>query len=698
MGRDPPEIIELFIMWNNTKKILTSTKVYPIALLLLCLIGFGGLISSLGFYWDDWPSVWFLHFFGPSSFKAGFAEDRPLLAWVFMFTTSIVGESPLSWQIFAILMRWLYAVTVWWVLGMIWPRNKLQTAAIVFLLALYPGFRQQFISVTYGNAFVVFTMFTASLGAMIIAIKKNRWFFPAMLVSLFLDAVSLFISEYFFGLEFIRPLLLWLAQQDQGITGKKRIQRTALVWAPFFAIVILFGIWRVFLHQTPRADIVIFEQLRLTPVATILKTSWIIINDILQTGVFAWLATINLSQMLELEPTIISGYLAMIIISGPLVFLYLNKYGLGEEQGDPNKTMTSKAWGKQAILVGLYALIIGGIPIWVTNLKIELFFPTDRFTLTMMLGSCIFLIGLIGWITRTRQQFILIVACLASISVGMHYLNAVNFREDWIAQKSFLWQLVWRAPGIKPNTILMTSGLTFDYESDNSLTAPLNWTYAPENTSPQMSYTLLNIESRFGNLLTSYERGQNIDQPYRAAYFQGSTDQTIVFFYQPPRCLKVMDPIEDANLPYKPDYLPPSLPLSNPDLIIQNPAQSARPPRYIFGEEPIHDWCYYFEKAELASQVGAWEQIVKLATRAQPFNKDINRETASELVPFIKGYAHVGQWEQAFQLTLKSFNASPKMQNMLCTTWNIIQISTSQSPEREVTLDQIREEVGCLLP
>ena len=60
----------------------------PIALLATCLLGFGLMIPWLGFYWDDWPAIWFLHFFGPSSFKEVFAIDRPLLSWLFRVVVS----------------------------------------------------------------------------------------------------------------------------------------------------------------------------------------------------------------------------------------------------------------------------------------------------------------------------------------------------------------------------------------------------------------------------------------------------------------------------------------------------------------------------------------------------------------------------------------------------------------------------------
>ena len=47
----------------------------PFALLAYCVISFGLLIPWLGFYWDDWPSIYYLHVLGPRGFIDAFAVD-----------------------------------------------------------------------------------------------------------------------------------------------------------------------------------------------------------------------------------------------------------------------------------------------------------------------------------------------------------------------------------------------------------------------------------------------------------------------------------------------------------------------------------------------------------------------------------------------------------------------------------------------
>ena len=85
----------------------------PLALFVGILLSFGLLIPWLGFFWDDWPAVWFYHTLGPQGLREAFTVDRPLLGWIFWVTARIGRESPFAWQTFALLTRWTSALAFW---------------------------------------------------------------------------------------------------------------------------------------------------------------------------------------------------------------------------------------------------------------------------------------------------------------------------------------------------------------------------------------------------------------------------------------------------------------------------------------------------------------------------------------------------------------------------------------------------------
>ncbi|MCK4901354.1 MAG: hypothetical protein KAS38_21400, partial [Anaerolineales bacterium] len=109
----------------------THSRYFPIALFALCLVSFGVLIPWLGFYWDDWPSIWYLHFLGPAGFVDVFAIDRPLLGRLFWLTTSVLGESMLAWQLFGFTARWLSSLALWWTLRSVWPKHTREVTWVV---------------------------------------------------------------------------------------------------------------------------------------------------------------------------------------------------------------------------------------------------------------------------------------------------------------------------------------------------------------------------------------------------------------------------------------------------------------------------------------------------------------------------------------------------------------------------------------
>ena len=186
----------------------------PVALFALIVLAYGTRIADLGFYWDDWPNVWFFAVRGNAGIIDAFAQDRPFLSAIYILCMNLLGQSPLAWQVFGLFARWLCAVGFGWAFLALWPRQRFQVFAATALFALYPGFTQQWISVIYGQAFLLYAALFFSLGltwrqARIPAVGRGQalgWAFAAWVFSGF----HIFSTEYFFGLELLRPLGLWL--------------------------------------------------------------------------------------------------------------------------------------------------------------------------------------------------------------------------------------------------------------------------------------------------------------------------------------------------------------------------------------------------------------------------------------------------------------------------------------------------------
>jgi len=667
----------------------------PFSLLILAILSYGILIPWLGFYWDDLPSIWFLHFLGPSGFEEVFSSDRPLLGQLFRLSSSLLGENPMAWQSFGLLTRWLSCIALWWVLRGLWPEKTIHATWIVFLYLVYPGFNQQFISVTYSHVFIVLTTFWLSMGAMIWAIRKPEYFWPLTISSLLLSAYSLFTVEYFFGLELIRPVVIWISLTGKYYRPRTRLGKTILTWLPYLALVIGFLVWRTLYTETPRGQVDLFGKLIANPFRTVPQIAAEIFSDVYQTGISAWGQTINFIKLSGFGVLTTILYALLILLVGALTFFYLWKLKTPSSE-EADVSPYRERWGWQALGLGLLSLFLAGWPFWATNLPITLEFPWDRFTLPMMFGSSLILVGFIDLIGKSRFQKTILVAVIVSLGIGWQFRNANVFRREWNNQVAMFWQLSWRAPHVLPGTLFLSSELPFSYFSDNSLTAPLNWLYSPEDINVPMKYMLYAIESRLGKGLPDLKADIPIYEPYRASYFKGTTSQALVFYYTPPGCVKILDPNVDQRLPQKPKYIGDAMGLSNPALItIDGDENSAEPQSAIYNPTPSPDWCYFYEKADLARYAGDWETVVAISVNAMNLDQRLYEVNAPEYLPYIEAHAHLEQWDKAIQITETAYELNSRMQRILCDTWERISITTKSTDQKGEAVQEMYQTLSC---
>jgi hypothetical protein len=212
--------------------------------------------------------------------------------------------------------------------------------------------------------------------------------------------------------------------------------------------------------------------------------------------------------------------------------------------------------------------------------------------------------------------------------------------------------------------------MPLDYETDFSMTAALNWMYAPASHPAALPYALVYSEKRLGGVvLPSLEPGVAMRFPFRTVEFTGNTSQIVAIYVPPNGCLRVLDPALGDGQTYSkfPDSLTAPIALSDPSRILVG-APALRLPAAPFGKEPAHAWCYYYERAELARQAQDWPQVVGLASQAG--EAGYAPEDAFEWLPFIEAYARTGDLEAAQRLTRRAWDADAKVHRGICVLWN----------------------------
>jgi len=125
---------------------------------------------------------------------------------------------------------------------------------------------------------------------------------------------------------------------------------------------------------------------------------------------------------------------------------------------------------------------------------------------------------------------------------------------------------------------------------------------------------------------------------------------------------------------------------------LENPATM---PESLFTPEPERGWCYYFEKADLARQFGDWEEVVKLGDKAFKLENDSPNDPVERFV-FIEGFAHVGDWQRAVELSKVSYRVSKDYVGpLLCQLWERIEMESTGGLERSEALVEIQNMIAC---
>src|SRR6266508_1979784 len=649
-------------------------RLHPALILLgVAILAYGLLIPQLGFYWDDMPMSWIRYELGPEAMTRYFSTNRPVWGLLYQVTTRLLPQVPVYWQIFALIWRWLGALAVWVIVRELWKDKPRFALSVAFLFLLYPGFNQQWVSYLYSHFFIVIFFYFYSI---YLSLKHKT------ISVLIFSALNLWMMEYFFPLEFARVGFLWTSLRDEYPNPRDRVKPTLKLWAPYLILFVLAVLSRLFIFNNQIYGFGLMSQLKSAPLATLLLLIQSAFTSLWTVTIAAWI-----QLFMAINPSVHGVRTIILYVAVTLVVLAIAIFFLFRTRED----LKSKKESFYAIGLGLFLLPFAGAPFWSTGLTISLAHPASRFTLPFMFAVCLIIAGLIDLIKFPQVQYGLL-ALLIALSAGRQFLWSTDYLRDWQAQKNLFWQMTWRAPGLKPNTLILMNEELSLY-ADNSISAPLNWIYAPENHSDQIDYVLFYPTNRLNRSLPALQKDVPIQYDYIAGRFNGNTSQVVAFYYDPPACLRLLEPDIDANNRFIPDdtHMREASALSNPEQILDSP--TAVMPN-IYHPEPAHGWCYYFEKADLARQFGHWEEIAKLGDTALKLDDHPNNPV--ERFVFIEGYAHVGDWDHTLKLSKASYQVSKDYVGpLLCQLWARIEAETAASQKKTEAWSEVKTIFSC---
>ncbi len=462
----------------------------------------------------------------------------------------------------------------------------------------------------------------------------------------------------------------------------QRLTQALKHWWPYLLVWIADATWLAYYYKS--GAYISYDVTAVQSIPPLADVARAFADALWKAGLYVWFQVLVLMARSISTPTSLLT-LAIIAIAFVALTIYLLRSKAFES---PNR-----GFAIPAAIIGLLGILFGRVPSLAAGLPLTLQSSYDRFMISMMLGASLFVVGLVELLVINLRAKIGIFALLIALAAGQQFFNANIFRRDWTRQQEIYWQMAWRMPALQPGTAVVTQQMPLDYETDFSMTAALNWIYAPQLRSAALPYALIYDEKRLGGgVLPSLETGTIIRFPFRTIEFTGSTSKMVAIYVPADGCLRVLDPtLGDAQTysKFSPSLTEP-IPLSNPSLIRTN-APYPRLPAAVFGEEPKHDWCYLYEKAELARQEKNWNEVVALA--AQASLGGFAPQDDFEWLPFIEGYARTGHIPSAEDLTHKAWDQDRKLHPGLCVLWK--RLKSDGPPDAQAAAASILGQYGC---
>lgn len=662
-------------MEKEAKSIWTELlygKAFPILLLVVMMCAFAVQIPQLGFYLDDWVSVAAFDQGGESGLIAyGVNDSRPFAALVTAKFFSLLGTGVLQWQIITLFWRFAAALCCFWLLRHVWPERKAAAGLISLLFGVFPFFKHQPICIAYFmilmQYFVILLSFCFTVKALQCSnrMAKGLFFLLSYLTSLF----HLSCLEYYLSLEAARFLLIFfLIQHRDGESFRKTLRRTVLIYIPYIVILLGILIYRFVYIPSLSADvrpISLFSRYK--GIKLPLHLISLLLQYLSESFLGVWYRSINPA---ELDLTTRNTQLAMGLglAAAFVVFFLLFRNRKNEE--------TAEKSYYEMLVFGAFAMVLGYLPGMMINVS-----PSststyhDRYLIPSFWGIAIFTISWVSLVFRNRILRYSLFSGMICLSIFFQIQNAFMYRYSWKYQQQFQWSMKWRVPDLEPNTAVFSDGVVASFMGGWADSSMLLEMYGKKQGIDPTPYWYYNVAEK--NYLSELEAGSPLYVKSKMYRFE-TESQNILLMTKPEygKCAWLLDEADTYN-PFLESGIGAYIPYQNKSRVILD--SNYQMPVSIFGTDYVHDWCYYFEKADLAFDRENYFEALALFDEAM--GKGISVGNPTEMRPFIKAAAFSGNWDRALELTEMAYKKQPaKTADYFNNLWKIIDRDVPSEP------------------
>lgn len=617
---------------------------------MICGLGFGLQVRQLGFYWDDYASLYVYQEHGAEVFAEWSGGQARLVAgYVLTAMWDTFGANPTPWHILNFALYGLSVLLFWGILRCVWPQHRTQTTLTALLFAVYPSYHLRPIPI---SLVIVLSLAVCLLSFYLTCWAVTRRNIPLAVVAATLIPIYQLMYEQNLAYEALRPLLILY------MLGSWRPR----VWWPFvlpaFTVATALAVYRFVLFEPNSTYATYNEPFYLKSVE-----GWLLI---FKYGVAApakmlvwdWWGVPWRVFAIESIDVDFPGLAAILALIACLFYLWRHQ----DQHFAPKR---------ETLGIAVIGFLMTSLLLFFVHAVGRV--VTDGFDSRWALTPSLMLALILGWglprLLRSAALGYMVLATLIALGVAVQVGVNEAYIADWQLRQSLGWQMRWRAPSLQSGTMVawVTDKDSFAFDralNDYELTAHFNLYYPDETNYP----LIVGAEPAMVGLILadslphSGQWSETISG--RDIIFRGwdyDLSKLIVFGYDG-GCLITAD--SNTTLQLSNQVLFQGLaPLHQSGQILM---EDGLAPLSVAGEEPAHEWCYYYQRVQWALQFKSPPDAADIAdqTVRLGFSPSVGHER--EWLPFILAYQAAGRLDSAQPLIYRLLLADTDNYALYC--------------------------------
>lgn len=687
--------------FSNLLSFRAPAKPWSVFLVFLSIgiLAYGGMTPSLGFYGDEWHMVY--EFFtrqGEGLARYFYFDAHPTVTWIYAISFQFLGVNPLLWQWYGIFLRVISVFCFWLLLDRVWPEQRLETFFAASIFAVYPYFTMQAMAVAYFEVWLSYAVLWLSIYCSVRVMQEPQKIILWGVLSLVFKGIHLFTSEYTWGTELMRFGFLLCSSRQPSAKHFRMAFVSSFIYLALSAVMFF---WRSFVYASPvagRADAVLVQKLLENPVDTVWGVLLLLLPDLAMLFLFSWSrlfqpAFFDFNQLFNVTVFFLA------LVSGGLYFWYGRS--LVENESEP------KGWKMSWFWLGIFGALAGLVPFYVAGYavlnRVEPY--SGRISLGSIGGIALLVTAVLSFFVTSPRRKLILFAVLAGLMVSWQNQATNFFRLTWNQQDAFYRELVWRAPQIEPGTALIFLEPSPVPLLERSRSFVINAIYHDPDRSVSDApywYFSVNAEKKLLGFNFVLENNSQLrplaasrplrDQKYDSA-FQGDSKNALFFSYpyEAQHCVWLAQSYLAEYLGY------PTLTRnrSAAQILAEDSPRVEANLKDFWGPGPdvSGNWCYFYQKAGLATDQKNWRSVRQLWQESQ--THFLRPSHGVEYLPFIHAFAMLGDWNTAYVLTRKAHDLSPDTLEILCHQWYDFERLLPDSPGKAAKVKELLGDFSC---